>query len=471
MKFRSKLLRVYLLLFMLLGLLACANTLNIDKAEALDVQGYWEMVFSGDWKAVFLIEKAQDGTLAAYTKTTKNDLLYQATKAGKVKLKGSKLELVTNPEHGVTYKGKYDTDRHGFIGALHYRDGSTHEVELVRIDTTKITGFFPAEHRNTAYRYEQPAQLDDGILTATLNENGLDEDAYLDLIQAVLSRELGEIHSVLIYEKGKLVAEDYFYDYDHTTLHRTHSVTKSVFSLVMGMLMEKQDKLNIDRTVADLLPSGMETPGAGSIRLSDLMSMTAGLPEPNFRLDGEGAWIEKFLDQVPADSLIGTFRYEDMYPELLAFLVSENMDETISSFAEHELFTPIGIDAYVWEKRAGAQYNVSSGLALTPREMLKIGILVLNKGRWNDRQLISEQWIELSTSPKVKVSEPYSYGYFWWLIDGRSMGLNGFFPVAQGAGGQRIYVIPQKNAVIVVTGGNFDTNPPLESFLIKVMNL
>ena len=97
---------------------------------------------------------------------------------------------------------------------------------------------------------------------------------------------------------------------------------------------------------------------------------------------------------------------------------------------------------------------------MRPRDMAKIGQLVLAGGRWNDRQIVSKEWIETSTAPKLKATDGQSYGYLWWL--GRSL-LNGRevqWVGALGRGGQSIRIVPELDLVVVVTAGYYQDYSP-----------
>ena len=101
------------------------------------------------------------------------------------------------------------------------------------------------------------------------------------------------------------------------------------------------------------------------------------------------------------------------------------------------------------------RYGRRAGLRLRPREMAKIGQLVLAGGRWNDRQVVSRGWIEVSTAPSIKASDDQSYGYLWWLGRVRANGREVQWIGALGRGGQSIRIVPELDLVVAVTAGYY----------------
>lgn len=114
----------------------------------------------------------------------------------------------------------------------------------------------------------------------------------------------------------------------------------------------------------------------------------------------------------------------------------------------------MGITNTEWMRYKG-DTDAGGGLRMRPRDMAKIGQLVLAGGRWNDRQLVSKSWIETSTSPKIKASDDQSYGYLWWLGRARLNGREIQWIGALGRGGQYIRIVPEFDLVVVVTAGYY----------------
>jgi len=110
--------------------------------------------------------------------------------------------------------------------------------------------------------------------------------------------------------------------------------------------------------------------------------------------------------------------------------------------------------------RVKGDSDAGGGLRLRPRDMAKIGQLVLAGGRWIDRQVVSKAWIDASMTPRLNATGVYLYGYLWWL--GRSL-VNGrevHWAAALGRGGQSIRIVPELDLVVVVTAGYYQDYSP-----------
>jgi CubicO group peptidase (beta-lactamase class C family) len=145
------------------------------------------------------------------------------------------------------------------------------------------------------------------------------------------------------------------------------------------------------------------------------------------------------------------FNYRDCDPQLLSGAIHKQTGFPLDSLANKYLFKPLGIIDYYWERNMDGDSWASEALYMRPRDMAKIGQLVLNKGNWNGEQLISEEYLTQSTSTQ---SDPNSdqppdkkvtFGYYWRIQPNRKA------IEANGAGGQQILIIPEKDLVIVYT--------------------
>jgi hypothetical protein len=134
-------------------------------------------------------------------------------------------------------------------------------------------------------------------------------------------------------------------------------------------------------------------------------------------------------------------------------------------FARRELFAPLGISDVAWPSDAAGNSHGWGDLQLRPRDMAKIGYLFLKGGKWNDRSIVSEEWIHEATRAHVdRTSNNDGYGYYWWV---KGKDYPGMFE-AVGRGGQRINVWPAKDLVIVFTGGGFEPGD-LAKFILKAL--
>jgi CubicO group peptidase (beta-lactamase class C family) len=150
---------------------------------------------------------------------------------------------------------------------------------------------------------------------------------------------------------------------------------------------------------------------------------------------------------------------------LLARIIARGAGKPVDAFAREKLFDPLGIGATEWFTDRNGEAIAASGLRMTPRDLARIGLAMLNGGAWGDRRVVPAQWIERSTSPIVDVDEIRQYGYHWYLdkfVFTVSTGprwdrsrLERFWS-AIGNGGQRLFIFPGLNLVVAITAGNYD---------------
>ncbi len=324
-----------------------------------------------------------------------------------------------------------------------------------------------------------PSVEDDGWETSSLIEEAVDSERIADLIRDVLGGQLENIHGVLLVRNGKLILEEYFDGYDRDTKHYLASVAKSIASLLIGIAMDQGfiDGIaqgGLDKTVLDLFPE-YETvinsdPMKQDLCLKHILSMSAGLewdehthPYDNPRNDCYKASRSddsvRFVLQKPVISTPGTeFLYNGGLSILLSGLIKKRTGMHAAEFAEEYLFEPLGIEEYSWDHINDGLTDTDGGLHLRPRDMAKLGYLLLNGGRWKGSQIVSQAWINESTKAHITTGAGPEYGYQWWCgrlsVNGRR--IETFF--ASGYGGQKIFVFPTLDLVAAFTHKVFD-NP------------
>jgi CubicO group peptidase (beta-lactamase class C family) len=256
------------------------------------------------------------------------------------------------------------------------------------------------------------------------------------------------------------------------TLHDVRSVTKSIVSLLFGIAMADHAIGSLDSPVLDYFPeyTDLQTPERRKIRLRDLLPMTSGLhwdewsyPYTDIRNSEIAMDISpdryRYILSQPIDSAPGTqWRYSGGDAALVAAVVTRSTKVPIDIYAGKKLFAPLGITKFEWLKdRQGIPF-AASGLRLLPRDMAKIGLLLLHDGRDpSGHQIVSESWLRESITPQVTAVEDKSctikYGYFWWL----GPACKTPWYAAMGNGGQLIWVSPSLDIVIVTTAGLYNS--------------
>jgi CubicO group peptidase (beta-lactamase class C family) len=330
-----------------------------------------------------------------------------------------------------------------------------------------------------------PVARDDGWSIASVNEDNLIDRAALCRMADRLASSAANVHSVLVARGGKLIFERYFTGsdeipgrfygrrvaniaFDADTLHDMKSVSKSVASLAVGIAIDRGLIRSVNEPILSFFPelSDMRSPERDRIQLFHALTMSMGLAweeatpatgddnndEARMNRSRDACrYVLGLATKAPAGQ---EFFYNTGALALVSAIVRKATGRPLDEFAREALFEPLGISAVAWERRKG-DTDAGGGLRLRPRDMAKIGQLVLAGGRWNDRQIVSREWIETSTALKFKATDDQSYGYLWWLgrsrLDGREVNWVG----ALGRGGQSIRIVPELDLVVVVTAGYY----------------
>jgi CubicO group peptidase (beta-lactamase class C family) len=296
---------------------------------------------------------------------------------------------------------------------------------------------------------------------STPEAQGLDPSRLRAAYQSFFSEEkFVTAISMLVARHGVLVAEGYCRDLaDIDRLNAIQSATKSVTSMVFGIAKAQGVVDNLDRPFVDYLGPTYATQGLmAEVTLQHLLSMRSGIDFLNDDFTMEMAYhsgsdsLAHILGKPIATPPGQTFRYKDADPTVVGDVLQKRMGQTLASFADTNLLRPLGITSYIWTAAPDGLTFGAYGLYLRPRDLLKIGQVMLNGGQWHGQQLVPAEWVIESTSVKSTppasaqpASMHFDYGYYWWLIPDRGV------YSADGHGGQYVYIVPSKDLVIVFT--------------------
>lgn len=319
--------------------------------------------------------------------------------------------------------------------------------------------------------------------SANPSDLGMDPGLLDDLTRHIKSSPEKNIHSILLLKNGSLVYEEYFsgedenmgqslgrVEFDENTLHDLRSVSKSVTSILLGAAIDRGFIPSVDSKVVDLLPGYREGVAIHNLNLTvrHLLTMSAGLEwnEDIPYTDPRNSELQLVTTKDPVAFMLGLasittpgekFLYNGGLTVLLGAIIEKRVGMPLESWAKQVLFEPLGITDYFWHKHDSGLLWTASGLRLTPRSMGKIGLLMLNQGRWRGQQIVSSQWVAESLSPKIKAHGGFAgYGYQWWVFNYGWNGESHSIPIALGNGGERIFVLAELDGVVVITAGNYN---------------
>jgi CubicO group peptidase (beta-lactamase class C family) len=381
------------------------------------------------------------------------------------------------------FSTKYDT-LHFIRNAQNDFTGYVSKKNTFKLLSKKVffskSMWYPRLKGTDVYQYKIPEKLNDGIIVGNIDKTGLDATLLSEMMQKIINGTYPNVHSVLITKDGKLVFEQYFYQYTKDSLQELRSASKSIFSAVTGIAIDKGFIKSKNEKVVSYFPEYTlknMSDAKKQITVENLLTQQTGIdydisnPKSagnETEMDYSDDWVKYTFDLPMIDKPGENGRYASGNPITLGRIVEKTTKMPLLQFATKNLFEPLGFTNYKWNfKPDKSQAEDYCQVYLTPREMSKFGLLYLNNGIWNSKQIISTDFVNQSFE-KHSVIQGTDYGYLWWLkyldADG---GVRYYTKAAQGNGGQKIYVLKEQNMIVVITGGNYNTQSPSDELMKK----
>ena len=289
-------------------------------------------------------------------------------------------------------------------------------------------------------------QNTEDISTGSLHNAGIDSSLIGAMDSNILSNNYPNIHSVLIWKNNALVFEKYYSgkdeiwgdDIGHVTFHKDslhdiRSVTKSIVSACVGLAIAQGKIKSVDQRIFEFYPQyrSLDTGLKSTLTIKHLLTMTTGqawnedVPysdssNSEIRMVRSADPVAYALSQ-PIEKTPGTeWKYNGGSTQILASIIEKATGKRIDEFADQYLFKPLGITKFTWIKFPGTDLpTAASGLRLTSRDLVKFGILYLNDGQFNEKNILPAKWIEESI--QMHIGRPafgnfkQGYGYQFWL--------------------------------------------------------
>ena len=325
------------------------------------------------------------------------------------------------------------------------------------------------------------------------NEAGFTSDLEALLDKAIAEKRVWNLHGVVIVRNGGLVLERYFEGDDNARgsplgkvafnadiLHDLRSVSKSIVGLLYGIALAGGKVPPQDAPLFASFPEYTDLaadPARNRWTIYNALTMTMGMDWDELSVP----YSDPTNSEIAMDTAPDRYRfilgapvvmepgkrwiYSGGATALLARIIAKGTGKPLHDFAREALFDPLGIGATEWLTDRTGEAIAASGLRMTPRDLARIGLMMLQGGRWGDKRVVPAQWIERSTSPMVDVDEIRQYGYHWYLGKFAFTVSTGprwdrsrleHFWSAIGNGGQRLFVFPGLELVVAITAGNYD---------------
>lgn len=332
------------------------------------------------------------------------------------------------------------------------------------------------------------------VAAASPEDEGFTADLGARLDQAVADKRVWNLHGLVVLRNGKVVLERYFEGEDRVrsrggstalgrvafgpeTLHDLRSCSKSIVGLLYGVAL---DRRLVPPPEAPLLAAFTEYADLANrsdrdrLTVHHALTMTLGLDWDETSLD----YADRRNSETAMDAAPDRYRYILERPviqepgaywnycggatALLARLIAKGTGRTLHAYAREALFEPLGMGPTEWVTGVDGEPFASSGARMTTRDLARIGLLMLDGGRIAGRAIVPAAWVARCVTPAVSADETRRYGYQWFVRDiafgppkGWTRGrLEGMW-VAQGQGGQRLFILPALRLVIAVTAGSY----------------
>ena len=324
------------------------------------------------------------------------------------------------------------------------------------------------------YTYAIPESGQNEFLVSSLEAEGMDEALITEVTNLIIRERYKRIDGLLILRNNRLVYENYFHGHSNDILHNMYSAGKSIMSILVGIAIDKGFIHGVHAAVVPLLPEYQDfknpDPRKNEITIAHLLNMMSGLDcddwyqQTESQMQQSNDWVKFTLDLPTVYDPGSHGSYCTGCPVTLGRVIENTSGLSLQEFADKYLFKPLNIMECQWHIMPDGKASGGGLFFLRPRDMAKIGLLMLNKGMHNGEQIVSAEWMQQSMRNNVKLPGPFDgYGYLWWK-QAFTNDTESYF--ADGNGGQQIFIIPSKDLVVVFTGGNQNTGIAAQNFQI-----
>ena len=289
-------------------------------------------------------------------------------------------------------------------------------------------------------------------------KQGVSPQKILNFIEAIEEKEL-ELHGFMFLRHGNVISEGWWEPYKPNLKHTLFSLSKSFTSAAIGYAIE-DGLITVEDTIISFFPNDISKKidnNLSTMKIKHLLTMSTGHEND---LTGkiysakDGNWVKAFFES-PVENVPGTkFVYNSAATYMLSAIIQKVTSQTLLSYLESKLFNQLGILA-TWETCPNGINTGGWGLNITTEDIAKFGQLYLQKGMWNNKRILSEEWINTSTAVHIANGNDedsdwsQGYGYQFWRCRHNIYRGDGAF-------GQFCIVIPDQDAVIAITSATND---------------
>ncbi len=315
---------------------------------------------------------------------------------------------------------------------------------------------------------ELSGQVSDKLPRSIPESEGVSTSGIIDFLNAADTAGRVELHSFMFLRHGKVIAEGWWKPYGPDYKHLLYSASKTFTATAIGLAVS-ENRLKLSDKVVSFFPYSLADTLSDYIKeltVQNLLTMSVGQePEPR-SMGNNGDWINTFLSTKPKHKPGTVFMYNNMATFMLSAIIQQVTGQTLFEYLQPRIFRPLGIRGIDWDLNPQGINLGMIGLRLRTEDLAKFGQLLLQQGVWNNKQLIPKEWVKEATSFKIeslggsdklsKDKNDWTQGYCYQMWRGRNNTVR-----LDGMGGQFVVLIPDKDAVVIMTANARNTQDEL----------
>ena len=303
---------------------------------------------------------------------------------------------------------------------------------------------------------QSPYSYNDGLPRSTPEEQGVPSETIAKFFQMVAEKNY-DVHGLMMIRHGKVIAEHWWAPYAPQYQHAMYSATKTFTGVAVGFAVQ-EGLLNIEDKVTsffpDLLPEKI-SPELAKLSVKHLLTMSVGHASTSYAGSGKSQ-VRSFLAASFAHEPGTSFAYNISASHMLSHIITKVSHVSLYEYLKPRLLDPLGIEDVVWEMDNDGYNMGNGGSHMKTSDLARMGLFLINKGKWNGKQLLNPAWIEAATKPQIlqhpewtseqikNATEDGSQGYGYQIWMGRNNSYR-----AIGGQNQLIMVIPEYDFILV----------------------
>ncbi len=290
---------------------------------------------------------------------------------------------------------------------------------------------------------------------------GISSGRILAMLGALERERRANIHNLLVIKDEQVICECSHPGYDTNTWHLSHSMSKSLTGMAIGLLVD-DGLLSVDERLVDIFPEvHYKDPKFKDITVHHLLAMSAGVSFAEAGAVSEVKWTEAFFESAVGYAPGTDFNYNSMNSYILARIAVLRSGMSLTELVKRRILEPLGISNFFWEVGPEGVEKGGWGVYMSPESWAKLGLMMLSGGSFEGKRILSSEWVKRSTTMHAKTPEvigPYNYGYQLWVSRKSPTFLfNGML-------GQNVWICPTNNIIVVANSGNneiFQNSPAM----------